>query len=278
MTTATPREVGHVPTAAVSAALKRKLSETFPGVPFRVRKGTGTATAWLSVSWADGPAPSKVEKITRPFQGEYWDSSDECYHATGNTVTVTWKGETITGRPLVEGIHTHQNPSAEATAEASRLWSQAHGGADPKATGYSPTVQVGGVLIGDDYACMQVNQIVREVVIPRRWAAVRDASTQLATATAPVAAPAPAGEGLTLTHSAADGIIMRGTQRGDGAGDALKAAGFRWYRKGAFWYVPRTRNAESAPRLAVVAEQLRAAGLTVATPGVPGLSAPEPQG
>lgn len=47
---------------------------------------------------------------------------------------------------------------------------------------------------------------------------------------------------LDITHTAAEGTIVLGTERGDGAADALKALGWRWGRSIEAWYVPRSRD------------------------------------
>ncbi|MCA1605343.1 MAG: DUF3560 domain-containing protein, partial [Acidobacteria bacterium] len=74
---------------------------------------------------------------------------------------------------------------------------------------------------------------------------------------------------LTLRHTATSGTVLLGTAKGDGAADALRAAGFRWRWSrhigdyGA-WYVPHTRD--RAPALGLIdryADVLRAAGFTV---------------
>lgn len=72
-------------------------------------------------------------------------------------------------------------------------------------------------------------------------------------------------EDLTITHTAAEGTLIEGTTKGDGAASALKAHGWRWGRSLGAWYVPRSRD--TAPKHHVIeatAEQLRAGGFTVA--------------
>lgn len=73
---------------------------------------------------------------------------------------------------------------------------------------------------------------------------------------------------LTITHTATEGTLLDGTRKGDGAIDALRAAGlrssWRWGSSIGFWYVPMSRD--RPPKRGTVersAEALRAAGFTV---------------
>ncbi|MDN3056879.1 hypothetical protein PH213_20455 [Streptomyces sp. SRF1] len=269
---AAPASNNYIPTAAISAALKRRLTEVFPGVNFHVRKGRGTGSAGVSVSWTDGPSYAEVNRVAAAYQGSYWDGYNECYRQAHNILTVTYKGETMTGKPLVDHIGTQQYVSDATRAAAAAIWSEAHDGADPEKAGHSQGFVVDGEFVHDARANRQVDQIAREVVLPRRWAAAKEEAilAEAAKAEQQGAAPAPAepsGGGLSLVHSEEEGVVVRGTSRGDGSASVLKAAGFRWYRKGGFWYLPGTRNAEGALCLAEAVATLRAGGLTVTAAG-----------
>jgi serine/threonine protein phosphatase PrpC len=193
-TAAAPATVDYVPTAAVSAALRRELATAFPGVKFRVRTRKGSSS--LSVTWTDGPSTKDVDQACAPFQGSHWDSWNETYHHTSNAVTTTYRGVTYSGKPLVDGINTHQEVSDDARSEAARLWAEAHGGLQPEdATGLHGSFLAGGYIVRDGWAPNQVLEIAQEVVLPRRWATLRPAAaptpTPVATDTES-AAPAPA--------------------------------------------------------------------------------------
>lgn len=72
------------------------------------------------------------------------------------------------------------------------------------------------------------------------------------------------GPVIAITHTAAEGTLVYGTARGDGAKDILGPAGFRWYRSIEAWGIVGSRDRHGdAPRLDRVAAQLRAAGFTV---------------
>ena len=51
---------------------------------------------------------------------------------------------------------------------------------------------------------------------------------------------------LRIEHTEKEGTLLHGTSRGDGAGQVVKALGWRWGRSIDAWYLPRSRDA--APR------------------------------
>ena len=51
-----------------AAQVRADLKRAFPGVKFSVRKGTGTAAAWVDVTWTDGPNDDMVQNVTDPYQ------------------------------------------------------------------------------------------------------------------------------------------------------------------------------------------------------------------
>lgn len=73
---------------------------------------------------------------------------------------------------------------------------------------------------------------------------------------------------IEITHTHEDGTLADGGAKGDGTGDIIRRAGFRWGRSIQCWYVPNSRD--RAPRLVMLdrlAEELRDAGheVTVTT-------------
>ncbi|MGY3341144.1 hypothetical protein ACVW0K_007337 [Streptomyces filamentosus] len=259
----------YIDTKHVSAELRRRLKKEFPGVKFSVRTGTGTGSAWISVHWTDGPDTKAVNKLTAPLHGAHWDGYSETYVATDNVLTVTVKGEEITGEPLVNGITTHRDFSEDVLAEAKALWSAAFDGADPDDGGMRGAVVVGGKVVPDSWAPNQVRHIAQEVVAPKRWEAA------LAAAKAPAKAAARsrrktsstgAPDGITVTCTAEEGVTVTGTAFGDGAAPILRAHGLDWSRKRACWYAEDGLDDQSGTALLTAhatAEALRAAGLTV---------------
>jgi len=51
-----------------AAAIRADLKAAFPGTKFSVRKGTGTASAWIDVKWTDGPNDDMVRKVTDRYE------------------------------------------------------------------------------------------------------------------------------------------------------------------------------------------------------------------
>ncbi|WP_331765389.1 hypothetical protein OG747_53045 (plasmid) [Streptomyces sp. NBC_01384] len=254
----------YIDTKHVAAELRNRLKASFPGVKFSVRKGTGTASAWISVHWTDGPDTADVEELTRPMQGAQFNGMEDRYESTDNTVTVTVKGRKVTGKPLVDGINPHRDVSDDALKAAAVLWSEAHDGAEPPTSGMLAACVVDGHVIQENWAPQQMWQIASDVVLPQRWAAAKEQTTAQAARTA--GTPQEGAEGLTLTHTDEDGTTVTGTRVGDGAADVLKAHGFKWHRKNQYWYAPGSRDQQADNEfMAAVAADLRAADLSVTT-------------
>lgn len=69
---------------------------------------------------------------------------------------------------------------------------------------------------------------------------------------------------ITISHSHADGTLVRGTRKGDGASDILKSSGFRWFRTLGLWGIPSSRDHEpNMAKINAAAAKLREAGHTV---------------
>lgn len=70
---------------------------------------------------------------------------------------------------------------------------------------------------------------------------------------------------LTITHTPAEGTLVHGTAKGDGAADILKARRFRWGRSIGCWYLPHSRDKVHADTYRIDAAQaaLEDAGFTV---------------
>ncbi|WP_406378323.1 LPD29 domain-containing protein [Streptomyces sp. NBC_01618] len=253
-----------IETKHVAAELRSRLKDAFPGVKFSVRKGTGTASAWISAYWTDGPWTADVEALTCPMQGAQFDGMEDRYESTGNTVTVTVKGRKVTGTPLVDGINNHRDVSEDALKAATALWSEANGGTAPDTGGMLGACVVDGHAIRENWAAQQVYQVASDIVLPQRWAAAKEQTT--AQAARPASTPGEGAEGLTLTHTDEDGMTVTGTRPGDGAADVLKRHGFKWHRKNRYWYAPGSRDQQADTEfMAAVAADLRAADLSVTT-------------
>ncbi|MFJ8313998.1 MULTISPECIES: LPD29 domain-containing protein [unclassified Streptomyces] len=254
----------YIDTKHVAAELRNRLKKAFPGVKFSVRKGTGTASAWISVHWTDGPDTAEVDEVTRPMQGAQFNGQEDRYETTGNTVTVTADGRKITGTPLVDGINNHRDISEDALKAATALWSEAHSGTAPDTGGMLGACVVDGHAIRENWAAQQVHQVASDIVLPQRWAAAKEQTA--AQADRPAYTPQEDAEELTVTHTNEDGTTVTGTRLGDGAADVLKRHGFKWHRKNQYWYAPGSRDQQADTEfMTAVAAELRAAALSVAT-------------
>ncbi|WP_331745483.1 DUF3560 domain-containing protein [Streptomyces virginiae] len=261
----------YVATKYVSAELRSRLKAEFPGAKFSVRTGTGTGSAWISVSWTDGPDTEAVDRIAAPLHGAHWDGQNETYVQTNNEVTVTVDGEQVTGKPLVDGINTHRDFSDDVLAEAKALWSAAFDGADPDAAdAIRDTAYVCGKYLPDTWAPNQVRFIAREIVAPKRWKAAQ-AAAKAATKTASTPrrktpTKVDPAAGIEVTYTPEEGVTVTGTTFGDGAAPVLRTLGFDWSRKAAHWYVKGTQGERSDAGLIAAhaaVQALRTAGITV---------------
>lgn len=50
-----------------AAAIRADLKSAFPGTKFSVRMATGTASAWIDVTWTDGPNDDMLRNVTDPY-------------------------------------------------------------------------------------------------------------------------------------------------------------------------------------------------------------------
>lgn len=68
-------------------------------------------------------------------------------------------------------------------------------------------------------------------------------------------------EGLTIRHTAEEGTVLEGDCRPHHT--VVKAAGWRWWRTGGCWYIPRTRGLRAMPDVSGVVAELEAVGFSV---------------
>lgn len=69
----------YISTTDTAKLVRKDLKAAFPNDKFSVRKGTGTASAWLSVSWTDGPEYSHVRAVADQFRGEQFNGQTDNY-------------------------------------------------------------------------------------------------------------------------------------------------------------------------------------------------------
>ena len=111
-----------VSTEDVAKAVRAELRAAFPGVKFSVRYSTGTASAWMNVSWADGPTTRQVGDITGRFEGRKFNGMTDSYYHQGSGLVagegVAMPEEFVYGH---YGINTARTFSAAGHLEAQRV-------------------------------------------------------------------------------------------------------------------------------------------------------------
>lgn len=111
-----------ISTKDVAKLVRAELRAAFPGVKFSVRCGTGTASAWMNVSWADGPTTRQVGDITGRFEGRKFNGMTDSYDHQGS-VLVAGEGEAMPEEVVYgcDGINTARTYSAAGHLEAQRV-------------------------------------------------------------------------------------------------------------------------------------------------------------
>lgn len=71
--------VKYISTTDTAKLLRLELKNRLPGVKFSVRKGAGTASGWLNVSWTDGPEYAHVREVADQFRGEQFNGQTDNY-------------------------------------------------------------------------------------------------------------------------------------------------------------------------------------------------------
>lgn len=111
-----------IPTKDVAALLRKELRSRFLGVKFSVRCATGTASAWINVTYDDGPTSLQVDAITRKFQGRSFNGQTDSYDEHGTTLVAGEADELPTEvRYSCDGIITTRNYSPAGHLAAQRL-------------------------------------------------------------------------------------------------------------------------------------------------------------
>lgn len=112
----------HIPTKDVAALLRKELRAAFPGVKFSVRCATGTAAAWINVTYDDGPTSLQVDAITRKFQGRTFNSQTDSYDDNGTALIAGDRDELPTEVWYsCDGIITTRNYTAAGHLAAQRV-------------------------------------------------------------------------------------------------------------------------------------------------------------
>lgn len=102
--------------------LRTALKNAFPGVKFSVRMSTGSASAWMRVSWSDGPTDSDVRAITRQYEGRRFNGMTDSYDDNGSAL-VAFDGDDLPRvlRYSCDGINTHRDHTTAGYRVAQHL-------------------------------------------------------------------------------------------------------------------------------------------------------------
>lgn len=122
----------YISTKDTAKMVRQALKAAFPGTKFSVRMGTGTGSAWLSVTWADGPTDSEVTPLVDRYSGSVWNANgDDSYVQNENTL-MAFDGAELPEEVhfVVSGINTHREMSADAEAKVIENIKEALNGQD----------------------------------------------------------------------------------------------------------------------------------------------------
>ncbi|WP_182047281.1 LPD29 domain-containing protein [Curtobacterium sp. ME26] len=101
-----------IPTKTVAALLRKGFRTRFPGVKFSVRCSTGTAAAWINVTYDDGPTHQQVQEVTNRLEGRSFNGQTDSYDDNGTTLVAGEAGEMPTAvRYSCDGIIVTRNYS-----------------------------------------------------------------------------------------------------------------------------------------------------------------------
>jgi hypothetical protein len=89
----------YIITKEAAQLLRTALKATFPGTTFSVRCDRGSASAWIRVSWTDGPLETAVTPVGYPFQGAQFNPMTDSYDELPTQLLCTAPGE------LPEEVH-----------------------------------------------------------------------------------------------------------------------------------------------------------------------------
>lgn len=103
----------HINAKDTAIMLRAALKAAFPGVKFSVRKGNGTGSSWLSVSWTDGPTDAAVTALTNRYEGSSWNLNNDDSYTRNPDVLMAFDGAELPEEIHFScaGINTHRDMS-----------------------------------------------------------------------------------------------------------------------------------------------------------------------
>ncbi|TFC63806.1 LPD29 domain-containing protein [Cryobacterium sp. TMT2-4] len=112
----------YISTKDTAKLVRVALKNAFPGVKFSVRMSTGTASAWMNVSWSDGPTDREVSAVTSQYEGRKFNGMTDGYDDQGSAL-VAFDGEDMPRvvRYSCDGINTHRDYTSAGYQVAQHL-------------------------------------------------------------------------------------------------------------------------------------------------------------
>jgi hypothetical protein len=112
----------YISTKDTAKLVRQALKNAFPGVKFSVRMSTGTASAWMNVTYSDGPTEIEVRQITARYEGRTFNGMTDGYDDAGSAL-VAFDGEAMPRevRYTCDGINTHRSYTPAGYTVAQRL-------------------------------------------------------------------------------------------------------------------------------------------------------------
>jgi hypothetical protein len=112
----------YISTKETAAMLRKDLARAWPGVKFSVRMSTGTASAWLRVTYTDGPTYSELRLFCSNYEGRQFNGMTDGYDDKGTTLIVV-AGEDLPDevRFSCDGINSHREYSPAARLHAQSI-------------------------------------------------------------------------------------------------------------------------------------------------------------
>jgi hypothetical protein len=120
----------HIDAKETAVMLRTALKAAFPGVKFSVRKGNGTGSAWLSVSWVDGPTDTVVAALTNRYKGSEWNLNNNDSYTRNPDVLMAFEGTELPEEIHFScaGINMYRDMSDDAEAKMTTFISAALNG------------------------------------------------------------------------------------------------------------------------------------------------------
>jgi hypothetical protein len=112
----------YITTKDTAKLVRAALKSEYPGTKFSVRMSTGTASAWMNVSWSDGPTDAEVTTITSRFEGRKFNGMTDGYDNADTVLIASETGDMPREVQYVcDGINTHRHYTAAGYAVAQQL-------------------------------------------------------------------------------------------------------------------------------------------------------------